>query len=174
MDGGTATDAIGIGQWAVEGDNTITIETMTKDGGATRVAVVRKVGEPDLFDGEIAGAGKAECKVSLKDVPRWGWLNAEPWTGDDQALLTAVSAPHAAFKKGDTKAILAAYKPFADDMKPYMGPIAESDFAEPLKGGTVQPLPADLKVDSFYDHRLFVVQRADGSARRSVSITKRS
>jgi hypothetical protein len=96
-------------------------------------------------------------------VPHWGWLDAEQWTGDDQALLAAVSALHAAFAKGNVKAIIAAYKPFADDMKPYMGPIAESDFAEPLKGGTVQALPTDLKVESFYDHRLFVVHTSDGA-----------
>lgn len=163
-DGGSSTDVIGIGQWVVEGDNTVTVETQSKDGGTTRVAVVRTIGEPDLFDGEIAGAGSTQCKVPLKGVPRWGWLDAEQWTGDNQALLAAVAALHVAFGKGDTKAIMRLYKPFADDMQPYMGPLAESDLAEPLKGGTVQPLPTDLTIDSYYDHRLFVVRRGDGSA----------
>lgn len=163
-DGASATDVIGIGEWVIEGENSIAVETQSKDGGVTRVVIVRTMGEPSLFEREIAGAGAAEYKLALKDVPRWGWLDAERWTGDNQALLAAVGALHAAFGKGDAKAILRAYKPFADDMQPYMGPLAENDLAEPLKGGTVRPLPADLTVESFYDHRLFVVRRADGSA----------
>jgi len=162
-DGGDATDVVGTGQWVIEGDNTITVETQTKDGGSTRVAIVKTIGEPNLFDGEIAGAGSTQYKLPLKGVPRWGWLDAEPWTGDNQSLLAAVGALHAAMSKGDVKTVMRLYKPFADDMQPYIGPIAEDDLAEPLKGGTVQPLPADLTVESFYDHRLFVVRRADGS-----------
>jgi hypothetical protein len=164
QDGEPATDIVGIGQWVVEGANSIKVESLTEDGGQTRVVIVRSMGEPDLFDGEITGAGTTEYNLPLKDVPRWGWLDAEQWTGDNQALLAAVAALHAAFGKGDVKAIMALYKPFADDMLPYMGPLPEDELAGPLKGATVQPLPADLKVESFYDHRLFVVRRADGSA----------
>jgi hypothetical protein len=168
-DGEPATDIISIGQWVVDGENSITVESVTKDGGSTRVVIVRTMDEPNLFDGEIAGAGTTEYKLPLKDVPHWGWLDAEQWTGDSQALLAAVAALHAAFANADVKAIMALYKPFADDMLPYMGPLPEDDLAEPLKGATVQPLPADLTVESFYDHRLFAVRRADGSAPIRVS-----
>ncbi|HYM31997.1 MAG TPA: hypothetical protein VEU47_11890 [Candidatus Cybelea sp.] len=163
-DGGSATDSIGVGQWLIDGENSIAVETRSKDGGSTRVVIVKTIDEPHLFDGEIAGAGATEYKLQLKDVPRWGWLDAEQWTGDNQSLLAAVGALHAAFDKGDLETIMRQYKAFADDMAPYIGPISKDDFAEPLKGGTVQPLPADLTVESFYDHRLFVVRRADGSA----------
>jgi hypothetical protein len=163
-DGGSATDSIGIGQWLVDGENSIAVETQSKDGGSTRVVIVKTIGEPDLFDGEIAGAGATEYKLLLKDLPRWGWLDAEPWSGDNQGLLATVGVLHAAFAKGDVKTIMRLYQPFAEDMLPYIGPLAEDDLAEPLKGGTVLPLPADLTVESFYNHRLFVVRRADGSA----------
>src|SRR4029079_369227 len=88
--------AVGIGQWLVEGENVIAVEIKGPAGSSTRIVIVRGMDEPNLFEEKGAGSGKAQYKLSLKDVPRWGWFTADPWTGDDKSLLAAVAALHAA------------------------------------------------------------------------------
>ena len=99
-------------------------------------------------------------------MPRWGWFTADPWTGDDKALLAAVAALHAAYAKGDVKTIIALYQPFEDDLKPYAGSVLEGaaeGLAGTLKGATVAPLPTSPRVERFYGNRLFVVEGPDAA-----------
>ena len=171
-DSGPLTDAVGLGQWLVEGDNLIEVETEGPAGKETQLVIVAAPDAPNLYEGKVQGSGKTSYKLALKDVPRWGWFSADAWTGDDQDLLAAVGALHAAYAKGDAKTIVALYKPFADDMKPYAGDVlagAEEGIAEGLKTAKVAPLPAGLTVAGFYGNRLFVVAAPDGSAPIQVS-----
>lgn len=164
---GPLTDAVGIGQWLVEGDNVVEVEAEGSAGKETQLVIVAEPNAPDLYDGKIEGSGKTSYKLTLKDVPRWGWFAGDAWTGDDKDLLAAVAALHDAYAKGDAKTIVALYRPFADDMKPYAGDVlagAEEGIAAGLKTAKVAPLPAGLKVTSFYGNRLFVVTAPDGSA----------
>ena len=165
-DSGPLTDAVGIGQWLVEGENVIAVEVKGVSGSSTRVVIVRGMDEPNLFEEKVAGSGKAQYKLALKDVPRWGWFTADPWTGDDKPLLAAVAALHADYAKSDVKAIIALYQPFGDDMKPYAGSVldgAAEGLASTLKGATVAPFPTKLKVERFYGNRLFVVEGPDAA-----------
>jgi hypothetical protein len=78
-----------------------------------------------------------------------------------------VAALRAAYAKGDAKTIVALYRPFGDDLKPYAGDImagAEESLAQGLKTAKVAPLPAGLTVARFYGNRLFVVAGPDGAA----------
>jgi len=166
-DSGPLTDAVGIGQWLVEGDNVIEVEATGPAGKETQLVIVGGPDQPNLYEGKIQGSGKASYKLTLKDVPQWGWFSAEAWTGDDKDLLAAVAALHAAYAKGDAKTIVALYQPFGVDLKPYAGEVmagAEEGLAEGLKTAKVMPLPAGLKVDRFYGNRLFVVTGPDGAA----------
>ncbi len=172
---GKVTDTIGAGLWLVEGENVIDVESRAKSGGSTQVIIVRTIGDPTLFERTIDGAGAAQYKLTLAGVPRWGWLDAEVWEGDDTALLAAVAALRAACAKPDVKALLAAFKPFDDDVRPYIGPQlagAEKELSQTLKGAKVAALPGDLSVARFYGNRLFVVQTADGAPPIAVSNEK--
>src|SRR5215471_14451592 len=137
-DSGPLTDAVGIGQWLVEGDNVIEVEATGPAGKETQLVIVGGPDQPNLYEGKIQGSGKASYKLTLKDVAQWGWFSAEAWTGDDKDLLAAVAALHAAY--------------------------AKEGLAEGLKTAKVMPLPAGLKVDRFYGNRLFVVTGPDGAA----------
>jgi hypothetical protein len=166
-DSGPLTDAVGVAQWLVEGENVIAVEVTAAAGSSTQIVVVRGMDEPKLFDDRVAGSGKAQYKLALHDVPRWGWFTADPWAGDDKELLAAIAALHAAFAKGDVKTVVALYQPFEDDLKPYAGSMlegAEEGLAGNLKGALVLPLPAGLKVERFYGDRLFVVEGPGGAA----------
>jgi hypothetical protein len=166
-DSGPLTDAVGIGQWLVGGGNVVELEADGSAGKETQLVIVAAPDSPNLYEAKIEGSGKTSYELALKDVPRWGWFAAEAWTGGDKDLLAAVAALHAAYAKGDAKTIVALYRPFADDMKPYAGDVlagAEEGLAEGLKTAKVAPLPAELIVTAFYGNRLFVVAAPDGSA----------
>ncbi len=164
---GPATDALSIGQWLVEGENVIEVDAQSKNGKPTRVVVVRGPDEPNLFEGQIAGSGKVQYKLSLQGVPNWGWSAVAPWTGDDKDLLAAVAALHTAYAKADVKSILPIYAAFDEDVSPYIGSQmagAEAGLTQTLAGAKVPPLSQQLVVERFYGDRLFVVHNEDGSA----------
>ena len=49
-DSGPLTDAVGIGQWLVEGENVIAVDVKGATGSSTRIVIVRGMDEPNLFD----------------------------------------------------------------------------------------------------------------------------
>ena len=63
-DSGPLTDAVGIGQWLVEGENVIAVEVKGTSGSSTRIVIVRGMDEPNLFEEKVAGSGKAQYKLS--------------------------------------------------------------------------------------------------------------
>src|SRR5262250_3027768 len=54
-DSGPLTDAIGIGQWLVEGENVIEVEAEGAAGKETQLVIVAEPDAPDLYDGKIEG-----------------------------------------------------------------------------------------------------------------------
>jgi hypothetical protein len=83
----------------------------------------------------------------------------------------AVRALHKAFADHDAKALQVAFKPMYNDLLPYVGEAAvgsPAEFANQMTelatNSKVEPLRVDLKVESGYGDRLFVVFTASGKA----------
>ena len=77
-------------------------------------------------------------------------------------------ALHKAFASNDGKTLAASLRPGFDDLSTVMGPVL-GNFDEGMKGiqqelksAKVEPLPAGMKVESFYGDRLIVVSGKDG------------
>ena len=50
-DSGPLTDAVGIGQWLVEGDNVIEVEATGPAGKETQLVIVASPDQPNLYEG---------------------------------------------------------------------------------------------------------------------------
>jgi hypothetical protein len=176
---GSLSDSLGMfSTFAANGPNVVTIEARPEKGqtqatttliGMVATGSLEDFDKPPLFKETIEGSGKAEKTIVLKNVPQWAFLKAEPFTGNKDDVLAAVRALHKAFVDHDAKTLTAVLKPMYDDLLAYMGEGAVGTLAEFSKqmadyarNPKVEPLPADLKVESGYGNRLFVVTSASG------------
>jgi hypothetical protein len=94
-------------------------------------------------------------------------LEGQDMRRDQPNLLKAVAALHAAAARSDAKAMMAARKPYFDDLSQIYGappPDLEAELAKELKGAKVQPLPEYLQVTPAHDGRLVVVESIEGLA----------
>lgn len=178
---GPITDSLGtFSTFAKNGPNIVTVEAQPEKGQAqasTTLSAMVATGslsdldKPPLFKETISGAGKAEKTIVLKNVPQWAFLEVQPFAGNKDDVLSAVRALHKAFADHDAKALQVAFKPMYNDLFPYVGEAAmgsPADFASQMTelatNSKVGALPADLKVESGYGDRLFVVTGASGKA----------
>ncbi len=172
--GKSLSDSLGLfSTFATNGPNVVTVEARPEKGqtaatttfiGMVATGSLEDFDKPPLFKETIAGSGKAEKTIVLKNVPQWAFLKVEPFTGNKDDVLAAVRALHKAFVDHDAKALQATLQPMYNDLVAYTGegPVGTqaefsqqmAEYARTLK---VAPLPADLKVESGYDNRLFVV-----------------
>jgi hypothetical protein len=178
---GSLTDSLGLfSTFATNGPNVVTVEAQPEKGQTTAtttfIAMVatgslEDFDKPPLFKETIAGSGKSEKTIVLKNVPQWAFLQVQPFTGNKDEVLAAVRALHKAFVDHDAKALQATLQPMYSDLLAYMGEgavgtLAEfsKQMAEYARTSKVEPLPADLKVESGYGNRLFVVLSPSGKA----------
>jgi hypothetical protein len=178
---GPLTDSLGtFSTFARNGPNVVTVDAAPEKGqteATTTISAMVATGslddldKPPLFKETITGRGKAEKTIVLKNVPEWAFLKVQPFTGNKDDVLVDVRALHKAFAGHDAKAVQAAFKPMYDDLLPYFGAAvigSPAQFARQMSEmaatAIVQPLPADLKVESGYGDRLFVVTTAGGKA----------
>ena len=177
---GTLFVGNGLTNYGIDGVNTLTVEATPDTGepdASTELVVLgagpdsaNAIGDLDhpLFQKKIAGAGRIQFAVKLRNLPHRLWDDAAPWHGDPNAVLTAVRALHMAFAERDMKAIAAALRPAFESMEDanqlgsFDGMMAH--FEDSLKASKVAELPAGLKVETFYDGRLFRVTGANGLA----------
>ncbi len=178
---GPLTNSLGtFATFAKNGPNVVTVDAVPEKGqteATTTISAIVATGslddfdKPPLFKETITGSGKAEKTIVLKNVPEWAFLKVQPFTGNKDDVLVAVRALLKAFAGHDAKAVQAAFKPMYDDLLPYFGAAvigSPAQFARQMSEmaatAIVQPLPADLKVESGYGDRLFVVTTASGKA----------
>ena len=179
--GKSLSDSLGLfSTFATNGPNVVTVEARPEKGQTTATTTfigmvatgsLEDFDKPPLFKETIAGSGKSEKTIVLKNVPQWAFLKVEPFTGNKDDVLAAVRALHKAFVDHDAKALQATLKPMYNDLVAYTGegPVGTqaefsqqmAEYARTLK---VEPLPADLKVESGYGNRLFVVLSPSGKA----------
>jgi hypothetical protein len=178
-EGGPLTDSLGtLALFARNGSNGVTVEAQPEKGQTKATTVVSAIivtGSPSdldhpLFKETITGSGKIEKTLVLKNVPKWAFLEVQPFTGNKDDVLTAVRALYKALSDHDTRTVEATLKPMYTDLASFMGEAVgtPADFTSQMKematGCTLAPLPTDLKVASAYDGRLFVVTDAGGNA----------
>jgi hypothetical protein len=181
-DTGTLFIGNGVMNYGIDGVNTLKVETKPtgpEPDASTELVVIGAGGNPEqtqsaidhpLFRKKIAGAGTIEYSLTLRNFPHRLFDEAAPWKGDPQAVLTAVRALHKAFVARDMKAISSALRPGFESMQDakelgsFDGMMAQ--FEQSLKGSKIEELPANLKVESFYEGRLFRV--ADGQGRAPI------
>ena len=177
---GSLTDSLGMfSTFATNGPNVVTVEARPEKGetaatttfiGMVATGSMDDFDKPPLFKETIAGSGKSEKTIVLKNVPQWAFIKVEPFTGNKDDVLVAVRALHKAFVDHDAKAVVATFKPGYDDLVAYMGEAVgtldefSKQMADYARNPKVEPLPADLKVESGYDNRLFVVTTPSGKA----------
>ena len=178
---GSLTDSLGMfSTFATNGPNVVTVEARPEKGetkatttfiGMVATGSLEDFDKPPLFKETIEGSGKSEKTIVLKNVPQWAFLQAQPFTGNKDDVLAAVRALHKAFVEHDAKALQATLKPMYSDLLAYMGEAVvgtqdafSQQMAEYARTSKVEPLPADLKVESGYDNRLFVVTNSSGKA----------
>lgn len=177
---GTLFVGNGLTNYGIDGVNTITVEAKAAAGepdASTELVVLaagadsgKALDELDhpFFQKKIAGAGTIEFKLALRNLPHRLFDDAAPWHGDPQAVLSAVRALHKAFAARDMKAIGDAIRPAfestQDAKEPGSFDAMMVHFGESLKGSKLAELPAQLKVESFYDGRLFRVTDVNGLA----------
>ena len=176
---GSLSDSLGLfSTFATNGPNVVTIEARPEKGqtqatttliGMVATGSLEDFDKLPLFKETIEGSGKAEKTIVLKNVPQWAFLKAEPFTGNKDDVLVAVRALHKALVDHDAKTLTAVLKPMYDDLLAYMGEAAvgtldefSKQMADYARNPKVEPLPADLKVESGYGNRLFVVTSASG------------
>jgi len=178
---GPLTDSLGtFSTFAKNGPNVVTVEARPEKGqtqATTTLSAIATTGslsdldKPPLFKETITGSGKTEKTIVLKNVPQWAFLEVQPFAGNKDDVLNAVRALHKSFADHDAEALQAAFKPMYNDLLPYMGEAAvgspaefASHMTEMATNSKVDPLPGDLKVESGYDNRLFVVTTPSGKA----------
>ncbi|MGZ4822167.1 MAG: hypothetical protein ACXVZM_11230 [Terriglobales bacterium] len=176
---GSLSDSLGLfSTFATNGPNVVTIEARPETGqtqatttfiGMVATGSLDDFEKPPLFKETIEGSGKAEKTIVLKNVPQWAFLKAEPFTGNKDDVLAAVRALHKALVDHDAKTLTSVLKPMYDDLLAYMGEAAvgtldefSKQMADYARNPKVEPLPADLKAESGYGNRLFVVTSASG------------
>lgn len=178
---GSLTDSLGMfSTFATNGPNVVTVEARPEKGetkatttfiGMVATGSLEDFDKPPLFKETIEGSGKSEKTIVLKNVPQWAFLQVQPFTGNKDEVLAAVRALHKAFVDHDAKALQATLKPMYSDLLAYMGEAVvgtqdafSQQMAEYARTSKVEPLPADLKVESGYGNRLFVVTSSSGKA----------
>jgi len=178
-EGGPLSDSLGtLALYAKNGPNAVVVDARPEKGqtkATTVVSFIVSTGSPSdldkpLFKETIAGTGKVEKTITLKNVPKWAFLEVQPFTGNKDDVLVAVRALYKALADHDTKAVEATLKPMYTDLAAFLGEAVgtPADFTAEMKematGSKLAPLPTNLKVDSAYDGRLFVVTDAAGQA----------
>jgi hypothetical protein len=174
------TESLGsLSLFAENGPNLLSIEVAPAQAGdpietECRIIVatgsIEDLDKPPLFDLKVKGAGTITQNLNLTHVPRWFFEDAPPWQGEKQDVIQAVQVLHKAFADRDMKAISASLHPMFTELSSVMGPGMGSfedsmkQMQEWLKTAKVDPLPADLNVESFYGGRLFVVSGKAGAA----------
>jgi len=177
---GTLFIGNGLANFGIDGANTLTVEakqTGPEPDASTELVIIGAGGDFDqaqsaidhpLFQKKIAGAGTIQYTLTLRNLPHRLFDDATPWHGDPEAVLTAVQALHKAFAGHEMKAIGDALRPSFEmsegGKQPGNFEAMMAHFGESLKGSKVSELPAKLKVESFYDGRLFRVTDANGLA----------
>lgn len=175
---GPLTDSLGMfAAFAQNGANAVTVEARPEKGQAnatTTVSAFIATGsisdlEKPLFKEVIKGTDKTERTITLKNVPQWAFLKVQPFTGSKDDVLVAVRKLHKAFTDHDAATVQAMLRPMYDDLAANMGEASVGsleDFSRQMQefatGAKVEPLPSDLKVESGYDNRLFVVLTSAG------------
>lgn len=178
-EGGPLSDSLGtLALYAKDGSNAVVVEARPEKGqtrATTVVSFVVTTGSPSdldkpLFKETIPGSGKVEKTIVLKNVPKWAFLQVPPFTGNKHDVLAAVHALYKALADHDTKTVEATLKPMYTDLASFLGEAVgtPADFSAEMKdmatGSRLAPLPSDLKVESAYDGRLFIVTDAAGQA----------
>ena len=178
-EGGPLSDSLGtLALYAKNGPNAVVVDARPEKGqtkATTTVSFVVTTGSPSdldkpLFKQTITGTGNLEKTIVLKNVPKWAFLEVQPFTGNKDDVLAAVRALYKALAAHDTKTVEATLKPMYTDLAAFMGEAVgtPADFTAEIKEMTtaskLAPLPSDLKVDSAYDGRLWVVTDAAGEA----------
>ena len=179
-EGGPMTDSFGtLALFARNGPNAVVVEARPEKGQTKATTVVigiiatGSIGDLDhpIFSETINGSGKVEKTMVLKNVPKWAFLQVQPFTGNKDEVLVAVRAMHKTFADHDAKAIEAALKPMYNDLLGYLGATAlgtpaqfAANLSEAATEAKLQPLPANLQVMSAYAGRLFIVTDAAGKA----------
>jgi hypothetical protein len=165
--------------FAKNGANVVTVEARAEKGqtdAATTVSAFVATGslsdlEKPLFKEVIAGTGKIEKTITLKNVPPWAFLKVQPFNGNKDEVLDAVRKLHKAIVDHDAATVQAMLRPMYDDLAANMGEASVGsleDFSHQMQefatGAKVEALPSDLKVESGYENRLFVVTTGSGEA----------
>jgi len=182
---GTLVIASGLPNFGVNGVNTLTVEaTATGQDASTELLVFNTKSDSGdasdamdhpLFKNELAGAGTLQYSLTLSNVPHHIFDDATPWKGDPNAVLAAVQALHKALVLHDMTTVAGFLRPVFESPGSGQNP-ANFDamiahFGSSLRQSKVVDLPANLKVESYYDGRLFRVIDAKGLAPiRAVSI----
>jgi uncharacterized Zn-binding protein involved in type VI secretion len=184
---GTLIIASGLSNFGINGVNTLTVDTQAtgqQPDASTELLVFNTRSDSGdasdamdhpLFKKEIAGAGTIQYSLTLGNVPHHIFDDATPWKGDPNAVLAAVQALHTALAAHDMKIIAAFLRPVFESPGSGQDP-ANFDpmiahFVASLKQSKVADLPPNLKVESFYDGRLFRVTDANNLAPiRAVSL----
>ncbi len=177
---GATTLSIGLAEYGVSGVNTLVVEAKparpARDASTDVALFVAGAGfkqrdsalQHPLFRQKIMGAGTVRHSVTLRNVPHHFFDDATPWHADPAALLTAVQALHKAFLKRDYKTIAASLRPVYDS-SPNLRQLGGFDemmrqLQQSLRSCTVTDLPKELKVETYYDGRLFRVTGENGAA----------
>jgi hypothetical protein len=177
---GPLTDSLGMfAAFAKNGPNMVVVEARPEKGqqdATTTVSAFVATGsatdlDKPLFNDVIKGTGNAEKTIMLKNVPAWAFLKAQPFTGNKDEVLEAVRKLHKAFMDHDAATVQAMLRPMYDDLAANMGEASvgtPQEFAQQMRefasAAKVEPLPANLKVESGYENRLFVVLTGSGEA----------
>lgn len=162
------TDAVNIGLWLANGDNTVAVESKAlAEGGRADVTIVSGFDGPDLLKETIAGDGRVELAVTGENLPTWGWEGAEAVSDDGTEVLAAVAALHAAVTAKDTEAFEKAQEASVADLTQVWGPMPDAirdEMRAFITATPVQPLPEGLTATAYHDGRLWMVAAPDGSA----------
>lgn len=166
---GDPTIVVSLAPWLNNGENTVTVESKPRaPGGFSEVRILRTVDEPEMLGKRIVGAGTAERKIKVDGMPRWAWLDSQPWTGDPRAVLAAVSYLYDSFTRKNTAAFDASRRAMERDLGRAFGAMpaaARQEMYGFIGRARLAPLTlGDLTVSAHYGNRLFVVSRPDGGA----------
>jgi hypothetical protein len=163
------TVVVSLAPWLNNGHNTIVVESRPRAAaGFAEIRILRTLNEPELLGKRITGQGTAERGVTVTGVPRWAWLDSQPWTGDPRAVIASVRDLHGAFARKNTAAFDATRQAMERDLGRAYGPIPPKEreaMHQFITRAQLLPLnPDELTVGVHYGGRLFVVSRPDGSA----------
>jgi len=164
-----STSSLSLAPWLVNGRNVIEVRIVEVAAGGNVGAQFIK-SEREFMEGKMQ---RVEAPQTLRfeaeaaGLPRWSFLDAAPMAGDEAGLRKAVADLHAAVAKRDVKAMVAARKPFFDDLSQIYGappPDMEQQLAADLKRSKLAPLPAKLTVSTAHDGKVAIVETATGEA----------